>query len=174
MRVIPFIEVQIMESQRVTKQPDNSYRWICRIDTAYHKKQTKVGYWAVAAIIVFVILAGIIIAALNRAWDTLWIPLLVSGVVLLIALPLLHLSMNAEAPMEEYWMNDHYIKAGYGRSAVFSHFGKAESLTVYPDHLELVEKGKPRQIFVPSEDIDLVTSHIMDRLPGSASVRWQS
>ena len=172
--MIPIIEVQDMESQRVTKQPDGSYRWICRIDTAFHKDQTKAGYWAVAAIIAFVILAGFFMAARNRAWNTLWIPLLVSGVVLLIALPLLHMSMNAEAPMEEYWMNDDYLKAGYGRNAVFTHFRIVQSLNVFPDHLELVEKGKTRRIYVPPEDIGLVTSYIIDHLLDSASVRRKS
>ena len=163
-----------MGSRRISKHPDGSCHWFCRIDTAFHKDQTKAGYWAVAAIIAFVILAGFFMAARNRAWNTLWIPLLVSGVVLLIALPLLHMSMNAEAPMEEYWMNGDYVKAGYGRSAVFTHFRKVQSLNACPDHLDLVEKGKTRRIYVPPEDIDLVTSYIIDHLPDSASVRRQS
>ena len=126
----------IIDTKRVAKQPDGTLRRACRIDTDYHKEQTKVGYWAVAVIVAFVFLIGIIIAAQNRAWDTLWIPLLVSGIVLLLALPLLHQSSNASEPMEEYRMTDTYIKAGYGKSAVFTHFQKVASLTVFPDHIE--------------------------------------
>lgn len=160
-----------MNPQRITKQPDNTYRWVCRIDIGYHKEQTKSGYWAVALIVVFLILTGTVISALNRSWDTLWIPLLVSGVVLLIALPLLHMSSNAEAPMEEYWMTDSYVKAGYGKAAVFTHYEKVQALTVYPDHLELIEKGKPRRIYVLPEDIAFVESYIANQLPKTVPIQ---
>ncbi len=161
---------EIIDTKRVAKQPDGTWRWACRIDTDYHKEQAKAGYWAVAVIVGFVFLIGIIIAAQNRAWDTLWIPLLVSGVVLFIALPLLHLSSNASEPMEEYWMTEIYVKAGYGRSAVFTHFQKVASLTVFPDHIELIEKGKQRRIYVPSEDLDFVADYMIDHLSSSAVI----
>ena len=74
-------------------------------------------------------------------------------------------------PMEEYWMSDDYVKVGYGKSAIFTHFRKAEALTVCSDHFEIVEKGKNRHIYVPSEDIGFVESYIMERLPQSSSVR---
>jgi len=76
--------------------------------------------------------------------------------------------------MEEYWMTDLYVKAGYGRSAVFTHFDKTETMTVFPDHLELVEKGKIRNIYVPTEDISFVEQFISERLPQGTSITRKS
>ena len=76
--------------------------------------------------------------------------------------------------MEEYWMTDLYVKTGYGRSAVFTHFAEAEAMTVFPDHLELVEKGQTRNIYVPSKDISFVEQYISERLPQGTSVTRKS
>ena len=159
-----------MNEQRVAKQPDGSYRWTCRIDIGYHKEQTKTGFRAVGIIAAALLLIGVIIAAQTRSWESLWISILVAGVVLLIALPLLRMSSNATEPMEEYWMTDVYIKSGYGRSSVFSHFSKTEAMRVFNDHLELVEKGKTRRIYVPAEDIDFVVQYVSDHLPQNTPV----
>ena len=39
-------------------------------------------------------------------------------------------------------MTDSYVKAGYGKATVFTHCGKVQALTVYPDHLELIKRSE--------------------------------
>ena len=84
--------------------------------------------WAEMAAVVLICAAVLIIFLITShgtiAQQDTWIPVLVIGVILVIALPLLFLWNTADAPHEQYVMTEVFVKSGYGRGAIYSEFKK--------------------------------------------------
>lgn len=158
---------------RITKQSDGSYKWSCAIDIDYHQRSVHKGIWACAVITAFVLILYAVISAMNKTQSSdLWIPLLVIGVILAIALPLLYLQSTASDPHEQYVMTEAYVKSGYGKSSVFSNFKDANALEITAKYIEIIGPHTRDRIYVPAEDMDFIRQFILDRIPEDASIRY--
>lgn len=156
---------------RVTQEQDGSYHWSCSIDKEFHRKSVNKGLWGAVIIVVFILLIWLFISKSSDQAVSLREPLIVIGVVLVIALPLLYLSGMAEDPHEQYVMNGEYVRSGYGKSSVFSEFGNTESVEITAKYIELAGKRGTNRIYVPEADMDLVRDHILARVPKDAEIR---
>lgn len=155
----------------ITKEADGSCKWDCPIEKDYHRRSGWGAILGISAVCIFVFLIFLFTSSGTDAQKDLWIPLLVIGVILLIALPLIFLWNSAEDPHEQYVMSEDYVKSGYGKSAIFSEFKKTGEVTITPKYIELTGKFRNNRIYVPSEDMDFVRDFILDRIPDDAAVR---
>ncbi len=149
---------------RIAKQTDGSYRWSCRVDPAAQRRDAETAGLILLIILVLVLTAGVVIAALTRSWDALWIPALVVAIVTAMSAPLLYLYGTAKEPRERYELTEHYVKSGYGRSAVYSVFSKVKTVAAASDHIVLFGKNKSHRIQVPKEDMEFVRDFILERV----------
>ena len=106
------------------------------------------------------------------AQNDLWIPLLVIGVILVIALPLIFLWNSASDPHEQYVMTDEYVKSGYGKSSVYSEFKKTRKLLITPKYLELSGPHFVNRVYIPAEDLDRIRDFILERIPAETEIRY--
>ena len=158
----------------IIQEPDGSYRWNCSIDTEYHRRSVKSGgIWGVlitcAAMLILFIFC--IKSSGGSIKDDIWIPIIVIGTILLIALPLLYLMYSAKDPHEEYLMTEEFVKSGYGRAAVFSSFRKTKEVTMTEKYIELTGPHRTNRIYVPAEDMSFVREYILKRLPDDVVIR---
>ena len=156
---------------KIMQTSDGSYHWDCSIDRDYHRKFGKEGLIGILVLCVAVFVIYLIIPAGPDGHKDLWIPLLVIGVILVIALPLLYFWNSAEDPHEQYEMTETYVKSGYAKGAVFSEFNKTTEVVITERYLEMIGKYKDNRIYVPSEDMDFVREFILERVPGDAVIR---
>lgn len=158
---------------RITQDSDGSWHWNCPIDPSYHRKSGRAGLAAVILICAAVLIIFLITSNGSMAQQDTWIPVLVIGVILLIALPLLFLWNTADAPHEQYVMTEDYVKSGYGRGAIYSQFKKTKEAVVSAKYLELCGNYKNNRIYVPPEDMDLVRDFILNHLPEDVLIRYE-
>lgn len=154
-----------------TQEPDGSYQWDCSIDTDYHQNSGRQTIWAVLILCFFVLVLFLIINHGSLAWGSLWIPLLVTGVILVIAIPLLFLWNSAADPHEQYVLTEDYVKSGYGKGAIYSEFRKTKEVVITAKYIEMTGKYKNNRIYIPPEDMDFVRDFILERLPDDVVVR---
>ena len=153
------------------KEPDGSYHWDCPIDTEYHRKSGRQGLWAVLALCGFVFILFFAISHGRDAAADIWIPLLVTGVILLISLPLLFLWTSASAPHEQYVLTGEYVKSGYGKASIYSEFEKTKEVVITPKYMEMIGKYRTNRIYIPPEDMDFVREFILRHLPDDVKIR---
>lgn len=165
--------VEEYEKNRVTLQPDGSYRWTCDIDAAYYRSSLMPGAWACVGIAVFILLFGVWLSFRFDDWESFWIYLVCDAVFLLIAGVVFGIAFAfATNPRESYMMTEELVQSGYGRSSVWFHFRHAKRVTVTSQYIELVGKIKHIRVYVPTEDMEMVRGHIMSRLPGDTVIRY--
>jgi len=159
---------------RVIRKEDGFYHWSCGIDPVYYRKTLMPGVWACAGIAVFLFLFGVIMTIQMDDWETFWIIALCVAVFFVIAGVVFGLAFFlAKDPRESYLMTDEYVKSGYGKSSVYFSFRHIKVLTLTDSYIELAGKVKQMRIYVPTEDMELVRSHIMNALPGDADIRYR-
>ncbi len=156
---------------RHIKERDGVYRWSCSIDTDYHRRFGMRGVWGILFVCAVVFIVFFIASRGTDARNDFWIPLLVTGVILVIGFPLLYLWNSASDPHEQYVMNEEYVKSGYGKASVYSEFKKTKEAVITEKYIELTGKYGRSRIYVPAEDMDLVRDYILERLPEGAAVR---
>lgn len=157
----------------ITKQPDGSYKWSCGIDKEFHKKSVRTGIWACVIIVAFVLIIYAVIPVMHGSQDAnWWIPLLVIGVVLAIALPLFYLQSTAEDPHEQYEMTEKYVKSGYGKGSIYTDFKKVKALVITAKFIELTGENRTNRIYILENDMDFVRQFILDRIPEDADIRY--
>ena len=156
---------------RHIKELDGAYRWSCSIDTDYHRRFGMKGLWGILFVCAAVFIVFIIASRGTDAGNDFWIPLLVTGVILVIGLPLIYLWNSASDPHEQYVMNEVYVKSGYGKASVYSEFKKIKEAVVTVKYIELIGKNGRSRVYVPAEDMDFVRDYILERLPEDAAVR---
>lgn len=156
----------------IIRETNGSYHWDCSIETDYHRRSVKTGLWWILGICAAVFIFFLIAAHGTNAQDEWWIPLLVIGVVLVIALPLFLLWNSAEDPHEQYMMTEEYVKSGYGKSAVFSKFSETKLLVITSKYIELSGPHTVNRIYVPEEDMSFVRNFIVERMPENAEIRY--
>ena len=157
---------------RIIENPDGSYQWECPIDRDFHRKSVRKGLWSIPIFCVVIILVFLVASHGSNMRENLWIPLLVIGVILLIALPLFYLMYSAENPHEEYLLTEKFVKSGYSRSAIYSNFKKIKEAVITAKYIELAEDHKTNRIYVPAEDMDFVKEFILKRLPENVKIRY--
>ncbi len=158
--------------KRITQEQDGSYRWDCPIDTDHHQKSGKKALAGVLILCAFVIVLFLITTHGTGARDDIWIPLLVTGVILVIALPLLILWNSAGDPHEQYVLTGDYVKSGYGKSSIFSVFRNTKEAVFTANYIEMIGKHQKDRIYVPTGDMDFVREFILERLPDDAVIRY--
>ena len=152
---------------KITQEPDGSFRWDCPIEREYHQRAGRQGLAGVLILCAFVFIVSL---AVSHGTD-FRTPLIVTGVILVTALPLLYFWNSAEDPHEQYMMTEEYVKSGYGKGALFSEFKKTKDVTVTAKYIELAGKHRNNRIYVPPEDMDFVRDFILERLPDDAVIR---
>ena len=157
---------------RVTQNPDGSFQWNCSIDRDFHRRSGWQGLWGILGLCVFVFIIFFIVSRGTIAQDDLWMPLLVIGMILLIALPLLFLWNSAPDPHEQYVMTEDYVKSGYGKSSIYSEFKKTQELVIDPKYIEVTGPRSSNRIYVPVEDMDFVRNFIVKRIPDEVKIRY--
>ncbi|MDO5132581.1 MAG: hypothetical protein Q4D81_06330 [Eubacteriales bacterium] len=157
---------------RVTKYPNGSYQWSCRIDTDYHRRSAVRGILGCAFLVAFILILYALMPSKPGISKELWVPMIPIGVILLIAAPLLYLQYSAADPHEQYVMEEDYIQSGYGKGAVLSNYKKTKEMIVAPDYLELIGEFRTNRIYVPAEDMDFVREYIAERLPETALISY--
>ena len=157
---------------KITQATDGSYRWDCAIDQDFHRQSARKGLWGVLILCAVVVIVFLVASRGSDGQDNLWIPLLVIGVILLIALPLLYLMNTAEDPHEQYVLTEDYVKSGYSRSAIYSNFNKITEAVITAKYIELAENHRTNRIYVPAEDMDFVREFILKRLPENVKIRY--
>lgn len=150
---------------KITQESNGSYHWDCSIDTEYHKESGRKGLWGVLFLCVFVLVAFFIATGGGGGLGDLWIPLLVIGVILVIAVPLLLMWNSAGDPHEQYEMTEEYVKSGYSKSAIYSEYKKTEEVVFTDKYIEMCGKYGRNRIYVPEEDMEFVREFILKRLP---------
>ena len=115
----------------------------------------------------------IVISHGTIAKSDIWIPGLVIGVILLIALPLIFLWNSAGAPREQYAMTEDYVKSGYGMGSIYSEFKNTKEAAVSAKYIEMSGKYKNNRIYVPPEDMEFVRDFILKHLPEDAVIRYE-
>ena len=158
-------------NNRITQEPDGSFRWNCPIDTDYHRKSGREGLFGVLFLCAFVFFIFLAVSHGTDLREDIWIPLSVIGVILVIALPLLFLWNSAGAPHEQYVMTEDYVKSGYGKASIYSEFKKTKEAVVTAKYIEMDGNFRNNRIYVPSEDMEFVREYILKRLPDDAVIR---
>ena len=158
---------------KIMQTSDGSYHWDWPIDRDYHRKFGKEGLIGILVLCAAVFVIYLLIPAGPDGHKDLWIPLLVIGVILVIALPLLYFWNSAEDPHEQYEMTETYVKSGYSKAAVYSDFRKTSEVIVTGKYLEMIGDHRYNRIYVPSEDMDFVREFILERVPGDAVIRYR-
>ena len=156
---------------RMSQGPDGSYHWDCSIDIEYHRKTGRKGLLGILVLCAFVFVLFLAISHGEDFRNDIWIPLLVIGVILVIALPLIFLWNSAGDPHERYEMTEEYVKSGYGKSSIYSQFRKIKEVLVTPRYIEMSGDCKTNRIYVPAEDMDFVREFILERIPDDALIR---
>ena len=156
---------------KIIQEANGSYRWECPIDKDYHRRSVKPGFYALLVLCAAVIIIYLIASRSTDRQTDFWIPLLVIGVILAVALPLLLLMNSADDPHEEYFMTEDYVKAGYGKSALYAGFKKTAEVTVTEKYIEMSDGYRTVRVYVPEEDMPFVRDYILERIPDSAVVR---
>lgn len=157
---------------KITQNEDGSFRWDCSIDKDFHRRSGRQGLWGVLGLCAFVLLIFFFMTRGTDAQNDLWIPLLVIGVILVIALPLIFLWNSASDPHEQYVMTDEYVKSGYGKSSVYSEFKKTRKLLITPKYLELSGPHFVNRVYIPAEDLDRIRDFILERIPAETEIRY--
>ncbi len=157
---------------RIIQDPDGSYRWDCPIETEYHRRSGQSSLWATPFLCAVV--AIIVLITTHGTADTgnnICIAFLVIGVILVIALPLILLWNSAGDPHEQYYMNEIYVKSGYGKSSIYSEFKKTKEVTITEKYIEMSGKYRTNRIYVPPDDMEFVREFIQERLPNDTVIR---
>ena len=157
---------------RITQDPDGSYRWDCPIETEYHRRSGQSSLLAV--LIICAVVAVVFLVASHGTTDegnNIWIVFLVIGVILVIAIPLILLWNSAGDPHEQYYMDENYVKSGYGKSSIYSEFKKTKEVIITEKYIEMSGKYRTNRIYIPSDDIDFVREFILKRLPSDTVIR---
>ena len=156
---------------RITQEPNGSYKWDCSIDRDYHQRSGREGLWGVLILCAVVLFIFLGISHGENLKEDIWIPLLVIGVILLITLPLLFLWNSAGDPHEQYVMTEDYVKSGYEKSSIYSEFKNTKEVYVTAKYIEMIGKYKNNRIYVSPEDMEFVREFILKRLPEDAVIR---
>lgn len=156
---------------RITQELNDKYSWSCAVDIDFHRKQGRKGLLGVVIVCVFVFTLFLILSLRFGAMNDMWVPLLVIGVILAVALPLLFLWNGAGDPQEQYVMTDKWVRSGYGKGSVFSDYAKTKEVVLTEKYIELVGKHKTNRIYVPAEDMAFVRDYILVRLPEDVVIR---
>ena len=157
--------------EKITGKSGVCYHWECPIDKEYHRQSVKTGFYVLLLLCAAVIIIYLIASRSTDRQTDFWIPLLVIGVILAVALPLLLLMNSADAPHEEYFMTEEYVKAGYGKGALFARFKKTAEVTVTEKYIEMSGGYRTVRVYVPEEDMPFVRDYILERIPDSAVIR---
>ena len=157
---------------RIIQNPDGSYQWECPIDQDFHRQSVRKGLCGVLVLCAVVILVFLFASRESDVQGVLSIPLLVIGVILLIALPLIYLMNSAEDPREQYVMTEDFVRSGYSRSAVYSNFNKTKETVISAKYIELIGDFRTNRIYIPAEDMDFVREYILQRLPENVRIRY--
>ena len=155
----------------IRQDPDGLYRWECPVDPHYFRQNLLrwLKRFALGAL-VFAAL-GLIPSLVLGSWgpvqtSALWaaaflaLTALVSGLLLLLV----------HAPTCRYELSGDYICQPASKGSTYFHFKDAQSLTIYPDSLELRCKWIRMRIFVPEADFPFVLDYIRRRVPEQCEI----
>lgn len=158
-------------TDRVTRQPDGSYRWRSYIDDEYYYSQLKPGFWACLGIALFILLYGVFLSFLSRDWESLLVVAGSDAVFLLITFAAFYfLGWRVKDSQEIYEMTPDYVKTGSGKSSSYFYYRKVRRLTVNSRYIELQGKYLKKRVYVQEDMLPFVRNYIQSRIPGDAKV----
>ncbi|MBQ8094096.1 MAG: hypothetical protein IJ242_11050 [Clostridia bacterium] len=150
--------------------PDGSYTWECRIPTTYHRHNTWIGFAAVLAIVLVILLLYILVPSLPGQAKSIWLCIIPIGIILIIALPLLYLQSTAKEPHEQYLLTEEFVKSGYGKAAIFTRFEKTKYAEFSAEFIELYDGTFRNRIYAPAEELPFIQDYITKRLPETTQI----
>ena len=165
--------------ERVTLQPDGTYRWTCKVDKSYEQKNYRITMIVCTVIAVFILIFGGIISMQYPSFAgsiNPMIPVAISTVAFLVISFLICLVFSRLPGdiKEIYWLTDTYIKSGSGRSGASFDFRRVKTVTVGSNWIELKGSFGGPKFFIPEGDMNLVRDYILTRIPGSANIIYQT
>lgn len=158
-------------TDRLTRQPDGSYKWRSDIDADYYHSQLNPGFWACLGIALFILLYGVFLSFHFGDWETLMVVAGSDAVFLLIAFAAFYfLGWRVKDPQEIYEMTRDYVKTGTGKSSSYFYYHKVKKIIVRSRYIELRGKHKKMRIYAPEEMLSFVRTYIQSRIPGEAEL----
>ena len=159
--------------ERVTLQPDGSYRWKCEISKNYEQHSYRVVMIVCAVISLFLLIFGSFFYIRYQDWKPLVIITACVAVFLIIAflICLLFARLPGNA-VEFYHLADTYIQTGYGRARASFSFRHARQLTISRSCVELKGSVGGVRIYAAEEDLPFIRNYLLCRIPGDAEVLY--
>ena len=157
---------------RVTLQPDGSYRWKCVVSKEYERKSYRLTMIICGWIAVFVLALGVVFSLMFQDPGELAIVAACVAVFLLISLLICKgLDMLPGQISEIYHLTDTYIQTGSGKTKAIFSFKRTKDVIIFSNFIALRGKFGGPDVFVPDGDMDLVKDFITKRVPAEAFVR---
>ena len=166
-----FLFSEDIRMDRVKMDQNGGYHWSCPVDADYHRQSGRKAFWYILLLCAFVFIVFLIASRGTIAREDYWIPLLVAGVILAVALPLLCLWNSAGDPHEQYELTDDYVRSGYGKSSIYSKFEKTKEVIVTEKYIEMIGSYGSNRIYIPPEDMEVIREFILERLPEDVRVQ---
>ena len=164
------MELKNTFTERVTLGQDGAYRWKCRIDRSYEKRDYK------RAILILLIIAALCLsgsAIINPQFMLVVIPVIV-GFLVVAALLFFLMNRISGKTWQQYVMNGQSVQIINASVSVFRKFRDITEVVCFPEYLELHEKGGTAKICVPPEDYAFVKDYILFQTLGKATVRYEN
>ena len=164
------MELKNTFTERVTLGQDGAYRWKCRIDRSYEKRDYK------RAILILLIIAALCLsgsAIINPQFMLVVIPVIV-GFLVVAALLFFLMNRISGKTWQQYVMNGQSVQIINASVSVFRKFRDITEVVCFPEYLELHEKGGTAKICVPPEDYAFVKDYILFHTLGKATVRYEN
>ena len=165
------MDTQSEYPERVTLQPNGSFRWNCPIEKEYERRAYRHTLYFCGGLAAFLLVFGTVLSVMYE--QSVLIPVLSTGGIMLIVLLLCFILDRLPGTMtEDYILTDKYIHTGHGKSGAYFDFRRTKEAVFNNRYIELRGPfGGPR-VYVPEEDMPLVRDFILSRLPGDAEIRY--
>ncbi len=153
-------------TDRVVRQEDGSYRWICEMDEEYQRENNERAvkiFWLIAAGMVGI---GVILAVAMNAWMALWI--LVATAAFFMGITLIVTRIVTKLPgsrTERYEIREDGVKTGYGKYSVYLSWDNLTRVRWEDRYVELKGKLRTIRIYVPGGDMPAVREAILRWMP---------
>ena len=150
---------------RVTRQEDGSWLWVCPVDKEYYRGRLILGIKICLLIPLPLLALGAALSYYYDNWSAmLYIFLVAVFVWLLIFVIYLLLLHFMGDPALRYIMFEDHIQIGEGNSAECFKIKSAKAVVFTRKYIELRRGVSVMRVYVPEEDMDFVKDFILSRL----------
>ena len=159
---------------RVTMQPDGSYRWSAVMDREVELENNKNAMKICIGAAIVIMLSGVILSVIYHYGMGIWMSVALGIIIIVITIGVVHGQNNYPGKLRKtYTMHGSGIRTGTGRkTAVFS-FKDAKTVIVGKRFIELRAKIGAFRAYLPEEDVSFVQGYILSRVPEEAEVQYE-